>query len=136
MNRGLPFLCLKIGVTKTARHKGQCMINHFAKRYPGIWTAGMLLYNGFASALVSVTAPTPSPEPPGGKGYPRRQGGERDAAAPAPRALTRIGFTTVPRKAPPRATRYRVILAHEAIACPGASASAARRPAQAAWPAA
>jgi hypothetical protein len=96
----------------------------------------VLLYNGFASALVSVTAPTPSPEPPGGERLPATSGGERDAAAPAPRALTRIGFTTVPRKAPPRATRYRVILAHEAIACPGASASAARRPAQAAWPAA
>ena len=49
----------------------------------------MVLYNGSASALVSVTAPTLSLEPPGGEGYPRRQGGEQDAAAPAARALNR-----------------------------------------------
>ena len=46
----------------------------------------VVLYNGSASALVSVTAPTLSLEPPGGEGYPRRQGGEQDAAARPPRA--------------------------------------------------
>jgi hypothetical protein len=72
-------------------------------------------------------------EPLRGVGDPRHLRGERAAAAPAPRALTRIGFITVPRKAPPRATRYgRATLAHKAIACPGASASAAASPAQAA----
>jgi hypothetical protein len=68
-------------------------------------------------------------EPIRGVGSPQHLRGERTAAAPAPRALTRIGFITIPRK---RLTRYRVILAHEAIACPGTSASAAAPPAQAA----
>ena len=71
------------------------------------------------------------PEPLRGVGDPRHLRGERAAAAPAPRALTRIGFITIPRKAPSRATRYgRATLAHKAIACPGASASAAASPAQ------
>jgi len=80
------------------------------------------------------------PEPLRGRGDPRHLRGERAAAAPAPRAsllacllapraLTRIGFTTVPRKALPRATRYGLAtLAHEAIACSGASACAAAPP--------
>ena len=68
-------------------------------------------------------------EPQRGGRPPAIPGGERTAAAPAPRALTRSGFITVPRNA----TRYRrVILAHEAIACPGTRASAAGRPARAA----
>jgi len=64
-----------------------------------------------------------NPRAPGGGGDPRHLRGERAAAAPASRALTRIGFTTIPRKALPRATRYGLAtLAHEAIACSGASA--------------
>jgi len=39
-NRGLPFLFETVA-TKTARHKGRWMINHFGKRLPGIWIAGM-----------------------------------------------------------------------------------------------
>jgi hypothetical protein len=64
-------------------------------------------------------------EPIRGVGSPQHLRGERTAAAPAPRALTRIGFITVPRSL----TRCRVILAHEAIACPGISASVAAPPA-------
>ena len=40
-----------------------------------------------------------SPSPEGGGGRPQYLRGERSAAAPAPRALTRIGFITVPRNA-------------------------------------
>ena len=38
-------------------------------------------------------------EPIRGVGSPQHLWGERTAAAPAPRALTRIGFITIPRKA-------------------------------------
>ena len=41
-----------------------------------------LLYNGFASALVSVTAPTPSPEPPGGERLPATSGGRAGRRGP------------------------------------------------------
>ena len=71
--------------------------------YSEIWLFSCTGYNGFASALVSATAPplyrTISPSPEGGGGRPQYLRGERSAAAPAPRALTRIGFITVPRNA-------------------------------------
>jgi hypothetical protein len=38
-------------------------------------------------------------EPIRGVGSPQHLRGERTVAAPAPRALTRIGFITIPRKA-------------------------------------
>ena len=82
----------------------------------------VVLYNGSASALVSVTAPTLSLEPPGGEGYPRRQGGEQDAAARSPRAARALNRIV------PRTVLSSVPRTHEANSHPGAGARVAASP--------